>query len=330
MVQRIPDDKCIQLGENIARLHVLDVASMEFNGDKQIVTFHPKITYPDLEFKKIVDDVTATNKSEQYYIDHLGWGYGPDDLTEDQLKLEYALLLAIWEQVDLTMTYGDHGWEYVIGDNPKYCPIYAPAQKLWDALYAPKTKCDDNGQIHMEETNDKIYVRKDGRKDVFDSWADALNAVIEKYGEGDEHNGEAMDGKIETVGQLHCKAIEYDWPMVGIWTIEGRHPMLVFTPAQTIETTDNDLELANKTLKNGWIDGVFSDPRLGSVFLHVPLMDIAHSDNGLLKRVMAGMFIALANNARMYIRHRHGQWKISFDTDTPEAYVNLYNIAKPC
>ena len=324
MIQRIPEDKLDQLTADMSLLHILDVASMKLYFDEPSITLHPEITYTAEAFKKVVDDVTATNKSEQYYSQHLGWGWGPDDLTEDQLKLEYALLLAIWEHVDLTMTYGDHGWKYVIGDNPNYCPVYEPAKKLWDALHAPKTWDVDDGETHIEEINGRIYVRKGDHEDGYSSWADALNAIVDKQDE------RPTDGEVENLNQLYCKVSEYDWDNVGTWRIKGDHPRLVFTPASTLKITGEDLELANEILKHGLGLGEFSNPVLVGPFCHVPYVLLKGPRNNLIRRVLAGMVIALAEGSKMYIRHTCGQWKISLDTHTPEAYVNLCNIAEIC
>ena len=328
MVQRIPDDKLTQLGEDISRLHILDAASMRMYTDDQSITFIPKITYTAQHFKEVVEDVTAINKSDQYYFEHLGWGFGPDDLTEDQLKLEYALLLAMWERVNLTMTYGDRGWEYVIGDNPNYCPVYEPAKKLWDVLYGSETKDADDGETQIEEINGTVYVRKDGHEDKFMSWADALNAIVEKQGDGPTER--TADDDIKTLHQLRCKAMGYDWDSVGIWRIVGEQPMLVFKPATMSKITGSDLELANQILKHGCGRGEFSNPVLNTVFAKVPCVLLKDPRNNLTRRVVAGMFIALTENSEMYIRHSCGQWKISWDTHTPEAYVNLCNIAEFC
>ena len=326
MVQRIPDGKLAQLGESVSRLDILDVASIKFCVYTQSITFHPKITYTPGEFKKVVEDVTATNKSEQYYADHLGWGFGPDDLTEDQLKLEYALLLAIWERADVTMTYGDDGWKYVIGNEPNYCPVYAPAKKLWDALYGSETKNADDDETHIEQINGTVYVRKDGHEDKFMSWADALNAIVEKNGDGPDK--QPAHEVVETLLQLYCKVNEYGWNNVGTWRIKGSHTKLEFVPNMKVHIADKDLELANNILKRGVVCGEFSDPVLVSVFLQVPCMALRDTRNNLIRRVIAGMFIALAECDTMYIQHTCGQWKISFGSHTPAAYVNLYNIAE--
>ena len=327
-MQRIPDDKLSQLGEDIGRLYIWDVASMRMHFDSQSITFEPQITYTAQAFEKVVDEVTAVNKCEQYYVKHLGWGFGPDDLTEDQLKLEYALLLAIWERVDLTMTYGDRGWKYVIGNEPNYRPVYEPAKKLWDALYASKTQDADDDETHIEEINGRVYVRKGNHEDGYASWADALNAIVEKNGDGPHE--QPTHEVVETLHQLYCKVKDYDWDNVGDWCIVGEEPRLVFTPNKALKITDSDLELANNILKHGVGRGEFSDLGLISVFIQVPCMLLRDARNNLIRRVIAGMFIALRENSKMYVRHCGGQWKISLATRTPEVYVNLYNIAEIC